>query len=605
MKLIWEASPYYTAVWAILLVTQGVLPGLLVYLTKYVVDSLVITLNGDGTWETVRPTVLLIGATAFVMLCTDVLSSLLEMVRTAQADIIQDHVKGLVHHQSSKIDMAQFESHEYHDRLEQATSEGASRPLSLLESIGGVVQNTITLLVMAGLLLQYSIWLPAILLISSMPAFVIVLRFDRQYHTWWKGTTAERRWIQYFDTMLTHSLAVAEMRVFRLYPSFQAKYQGLRKKLRTEKLAQMRKVGIAKLFAGILSLVVMGLALGWMGWHAMAGALTLGDLALFYQAFTRGQGLMRTLLTSLGQMIKNSLFVSVLFEFLDLESGIKDPATPQATPEALEYGIQINNITFRYPGTDRPVFNDFSLTIPAGKSIAIVGENGSGKTTLLKLLCRFYDPEKGNIELDGVDIRNLQVDELFKLITITFQTPLNYHATVSESIAMGDIEAPIHPDEIENAARSSGAHDFISRLPDKYDTLLGRVHAKGAELSGGEWQRLALARAYYRQAPIVLLDEPTSFMDSWSESDWFRRFRSLTKDRTAVLITHRFTIAMRADVIFIMDKGRIIESGTHQELIELDGQYARSWKEQMRASFQKSEVINDSPLDVAVEDLAA
>lgn len=592
-SLIWAASPLHTAAWSVLLVIQGILPGLLVYLTKLVVDSLVVAVNSQGSWEKIRPAVFYIAATAVVMLLTEVFQSLLEMVRTAQADIIQDYVKALIHDKSAAMDMAHFESHEYHDRLEQATSEGASRPLSLLESIGALIQNTITLLLVAGLLLQYSVWLPLVLLISALPAFVIVLRYDREYNSWWRGTTGERRWIQYFDIMLTHPNAVAELRAFNLNPHFQTSYQSLRRRLRTEKLDQMRRLGIAKLLSGVVSLCILGAAVGWMGWKTLSGALTLGDLALFYQAVNRSQGLMRTLLGSLGQMIKNSLFLNVLFEFLDLKSDIADPESPIAAPRNLKQGIRLQNVTFRYPGTERAVFEDFSLFIPAGKAVAIVGENGSGKTTLIKLICRFYDPEAGNIELDGIDIRNFSVRELLRMITITYQQPLNYHATVSESIAMGDLERSASAEEIEKVSRSAGAHDFISRLPDKYDTLLGKVNANGAELSGGEWQRLALARAYFRQAPIVLLDEPTSFMDSWAESDWFKRFRQLIKNRTAVVITHRFTIAMRADIIFVMDKGKIVESGTHGELIEIGGLYAKSWKEQMRAAENPGEIDDE------------
>ncbi len=583
-RLIWTAAPKLSGLWASLLIAQGFIPGLLVYLTKVVVDSLVVAVNSQGDWGKIRPAIFLIATIGFVMLVSDVLQSLSEIVRTAQADIIQDHIKSLVHKKSEALDMSHFESSEYHDRLEQATSDGASRPLSLLESIGSTIQTTISLAVMAGLLIQYSVWLPIVLVLTTIPAFAIILRFDREYHKWWKGTTGERRWIQYFDVMLTHSRAVAEIKAFTLSSHFQTRYQDLRKRLRTDKLDQTRRLGVAKLVTGVFSLFIMAAATVWMGWRSLYGSLTLGDLALFYQAFSRGQGLMRTLLGSVGQMIKNSLFVSVLFEFLDLESRIHDPESPVATPGNLNEGIRVSNVTFRYPGTDRFVFRDVSLFLPAGKTVAIVGENGSGKTTLLKLICRFYDPESGRIEFDGVDIRKFSINGLLSLITITFQMPLNYHATVSESIAMGDLQMSASTDEIKSAARDAGADEFISRLPDQYDTLLGKVHANGAELSGGEWQRLALARAYFRKAPIILLDEPTSFMDSWSETDWFRRFRSLAEGRTALVITHRFTIAMRADIIMVMDKGQIVEQGTHRELLELSEKYAKSWREQMRVA---------------------
>lgn len=581
--LLWNSSPIHTTFWAIFLIIQGIIPGIIVYLTKLVVDSLSLAVNSQGEWNSIRTSLTYIGIIVGTMLLSEIIQSLLEMVRADQSDIVQDYVTKLVHDKSATLDMAHFESPEYHDRLEQATS-GTTLPLSLLENLGGIVQNSITLLVMTALLVQYSVWIPLVLLAGALPAFLIVLWFDRKYHRWWRGTTAERRWIQYFDGILTFSLAAAEIKVFNLNPHFQSFYQKLRTKLRKEKMSQMRRLNTAKLFSTIFSLLILGVVLMWMGTRVLGGALTLGDLALFYQAFDRGQGLMRTFLGNVGQMIKNSLFLSVLFEFLDLKSKISDPENPVETPQNLESSIKINNITFRYPGTEKAIFEDFSLLIPAGKTIAIVGENGSGKTTLLKLLCRFYDPEKGNIEFDGIDIKNFAVKKLFRMITIMFQLPLSFNASVRETIAMGDLDEKVSNEEIINAAKSAGAHDFISRLPNGYDTLLGKAHASGVELSGGEWQRMALARAYIRKtAPLVLLDEPTSFLDSWAETHWFRLFKNLTKNRTAIVITHRFTIAMRADFIYVMNKGKIVESGTHQSLLELNGLYAQSWRDQMQA----------------------
>jgi ATP-binding cassette subfamily B protein len=384
--------------------------------------------------------------------------------------------------------------------------------------------------------------------------------------------------------MLTHGLAAAELRLFGLGSHFRSEYQDRRRRLREERLTQLKKQGFARLGAGIIALLISGATMVWMVWRALNGMGTLGDLALFYQAFNKGQGLMRSLLGNVGQIYTNTLFLSAFYEFLELKRSIQDPPDPVPAPMVLKEGINFRNITFRYPGSERKALEDFNLFIPAGKIVSIVGANGAGKTTLLKLLCRFYDPEAGRVELDGVDIRELRLEDLWQRITMLFQQPLNYHATVGHNIAMGDLAAAPRPEQIEEAARNAGAHEIITRLPDGYKTMLGKWFVAGVELSGGEWQRINMARAYVRRAPIILLDEPTSFMDSWAETDWFERFRGLADGRTAILITHRFTIAMRADIIHVMHEGQIVESGSHQQLLAADGLYAQSWMAQMRAT---------------------
>src|SRR6185369_11914129 len=273
------------------------------------------------------------------------------------------------------------------------------------------------------------------------------------------------------------------------------------------------------------------------------------------------------------------------------EPRVAEPRAPVPVPVPLEAGIAFRDVTFTYPGSEKPVLEDFDLFIPAGKIVAIVGPNGAGKTTLFKLLCRFYDVDRGGVELDGVDLRRVSIAELWRKITVLFQFPLPYQATAGESIAMGDVRANASREQIEEAARSAGAHDLITQLPNGYDTLLGKWYADGVELSGGQAQRVALARAYLRQAPIILLDEPTSYIDSWAEAEWFERFRGLTRGRTAIVITHRFTIAMRADQIQVMDSGRFIESGSHHELVARGGLYATSWAAQMRAASAASEAV--------------
>jgi ATP-binding cassette subfamily B protein len=250
----------------------------------------------------------------------------------------------------------------------------------------------------------------------------------------------------------------------------------------------------------------------------------------------------------------------------------------------LREGLRFQQVTFRYPGSERAALQDLDLSIPAGQIVAIVGTNGAGKSTLLKLLCRFYDPQAGQITLDGIDIRTLSLQELRRMITVLFQLPVPYHATAAQNIALGDLSATPGAVELESAARDAGAHELITRLPHGYDTLLGKLFAEGTELSWGEWQRVALARALLRQASIIILDEPTSFLDSWAEAQWLERFRTVVHGRTALIITHRFTTAMRADVIHVMHGGRVVESGSHNDLLARDGLYAQSWATQMQVS---------------------
>jgi ATP-binding cassette subfamily B protein len=291
---------------------------------------------------------------------------------------------------------------------------------------------------------------------------------------------------------------------------------------------------------------------------------------------------MRTLLENVGQIYRNMLFLGDLFEFLDLEPTVREAPDAKRTPDPLQQGVRFRDVTFRYPESERMALDSFNLMVPAGQITAIVGPNGAGKTTLLKLLCRFYDPQAGLIELDGTDLREFSLSTLRRAITVLFQRPVPYQDTAFRNVTFGDLSAEPGLDAVQDAARAAGADSIVDRLPDGWDTLLGKWFKGGTDLSVGEWQRMALARAFLRQASIIILDEPTSAMDPWAETDWLARFRTLAKGRTAVIITHRFTTAMHADVIHVMDEGRVVESGSHGELLAMDGRYAQSWHAQMR-----------------------
>jgi ATP-binding cassette subfamily B protein len=504
-------------------------------------------------------------AMATIMLVGELLRSVSVWVRMAQAELVQDHITDLIHVKSAAADLAFYESPDFYDHLHRARADASYRPVALLESLGNLMQNGITLAAMFVVLIRFGVWLPAALLAATLPALYVVLRYTARQHDWRVRTTADERRTWYYDSLLTTGENAPELRLFGLGSFFQLTYRNLRRRLRTERVALARQQSVAELQAGAAALAISGVALVWMVLKVVRGLVTLGDLALFYQAFQQGLRLTRTLLENLGQLYSNILFLGNLFEFLELEPKVLDPSRPRHIAAVTETGICFRDVVFRYPGSERPALRDFSLTIPAGKMVAILGVNGAGKSTLVKLLCRFYDPEAGTIEIDGVDVRELPLAELRRAITVLFQQPAHYNDSVSDNIRFGDLNSGREGAEIAAAADAAGADGFIRRLPKGYASLLGKSFTDGTELSVGEWQRIALARAFLREAPILILDEPTSAMDPWAEAEWLERFDVLRAGRTAILITHRLTTAMRADVIHVMSDGRIVESGSHEQ----------------------------------------
>lgn len=583
--LIWSAARGWTLAWLGLMLVQGLLPVATVYLTRSGVDGLAHARSAGASWPEVRSLILVGALLASTLLLAEVLRGLTGFVRAAQLERFNDHVADLIHRQSLAADMAFYEWPEYYDQLHRARADAGHRPVALLESLSGLLQNGVTLLAMAAVLIPYGIWLPVLLVLSSLPALLVVLRFTLERFRWRSRFTAEERKAHYYDWVLTSGEAAAEVRLFGLGEHFRTLYREVRHRHRDERLRMSGRQAIAELQAGAVAVLATGGAMAWMVGETLRGRATLGDLALFYQSFQLGQRLMGTLLQNVGQIYANSLFLGDLFKFLSLRPGVCDPLEPRIPPFPAESApageIRFEGVGFGYTEGSRRALNNFDLEVPAGQLVALVGPNGAGKSTLIKLLCRFYDPQAGRITIDGVDLRDLSQEELRGRISVLFQEPVRFSATVAESIGMGDLRRGGEP-EIRRAAEAAGATDLIGRLPGGFNQLLGHWFASGTELSGGEWQRIALARAFLRRSPIIALDEPTSALDPWAEADWLARFRSLAAGRTALFITHRFTAAMHADVIHVMSCGRVVESGNHQELLAVGGHYAQSWTAQTR-----------------------
>jgi ATP-binding cassette, subfamily B, bacterial len=585
LDLVWTVARPWTIAWIVLLVVQGLLPVGVVYLTKLVVDGIT---RGHGSWSAmlhVLQVVLLLGVTLLLM---EVVRNAINWVRTVQAELLQDHITALIHEKSVTVDLAFYELADYYDHLHRARTEARYRPVALLGNLGALLQNSITLIAMGAILIPLGPWLTIALLLSTVPAFFVVVHYALAEYQWRLRTTTNDRRSWYYDWIMTTADAAAEIRLFSLGKYFQSHHRDLRKRLRGERLELMRRQGLAELAASMIALLIIGAAMLLMTWRALMGRITLGELALVYAAFNQGQGLMRTLLENAGQLYGNSLFLGNLFEFLSLEPvtnkiagaaertvGAALRGRPSSAPNIL-----LDNVSFAYPDASTPALDNFSISIPSGKIVAIVGPNGAGKSTLLKLLCRFYDPTDGSIEIDGIDLKQIPIDDLRRSITVLFQQPFHYNTTVRDNILYGDLTLEASEAELDAAINAAGAEEIVTRLPNREQTLLGRWFPGGTELSVGEWQRIALARAFLRRAPIIILDEPTSALDPWAEADWLERFRQLALGRTSIIITHRFTTAMHADVIHVMDRGRIVESGSHQRLLEQRGLYAESWSRQ-------------------------
>ncbi|MCB0207681.1 MAG: ABC transporter ATP-binding protein [Anaerolineae bacterium] len=604
LHLVWMAAAGWAMASTVLLVIQGVLPVFTVYLTREMVNALVAVIDSHGdaaAIELALMTGLLMGA---VFLTRQLLNSVQSYVNTMLTDQTQDQMYGLIHDKTTSVDMDFFESASYYDQFKRASSDALTKPLSLLQNINSLLQSSITLLAMIGVLFTFAWWVPLLLLLGALPAFGVTLYISRTLYKWRLDNTINQRRLEYYHNLLTSNQAATELRLFELGDYFKPTYNELRRKLRSERLAIRTKGMIGQLGASFFGLLGLLLAMVWMLWQALQGTQSLGDLAMFWQTLNQGQRLMSSLLGCVSSIYDDILFLEDLFTFLDLEPQLADPTDPVQVPAGLNQGIEVSGVSFSYPDSKLMALENFNLTIPSGRMVAIVGKNGAGKSTLLKLLCRFYDPKEGCITWDGVDLRAMSQSDLRRRITVLFQKPLSFDDSAGNNIRFGDLAGQPTQSKIEAAALAGGAQPIIDKLPDGYETLLGKRFGQ-SELSVGEWQRLCLARAFVRRADLVILDEPTSAMDSWAENEWMERFRELVGGRTSVIITHRFTTAMQADIIHVMIDGCIVESGNHRDLMAMDGYYAQSWRKQMQKAVRQNKNGNGvGSMETLVDDFS-
>jgi len=575
IEIVWSTSAALTVVMAVTTLVTGVLPAAIASVGGLFVDAVSSVFQQTGvSAEQARSDVLFY---VFVEVGLVILMTGAQRVNSVCQSIMRvllgNKINVMILEKALTLELAHFEDAEYYDKLTRARREASSRPLSLVIKTFDLMRDLVLLLTIGIWLFQFSPYAVLLLAGAGVPAFIAEAKFSGEAFRLFRRRSAERRMQFYLELVLTREDGVKEVKLLQLGKLFLKRYVDIFKNIYKEDRNLVIRRGLWGYVLGLLASAAFYFAYGWVGFAALAGAITIGQMTMYIAQFRLGQTAVTNSLSAINGMYEDNLYLSTLTEYLEHE--VPELTGDQAKGPNPEDGIRFENVSFYYSGSDSPALHSVSLHIKPGESMAIVGENGSGKTTLIKLLTRLYTPTEGRIFLEGLELKYWDIDVLRRKIGVIFQDFARYQLIVGENIGIGDVEEIGEAVRVEEAARKGMADVFVKDLPNSYNTQLGTWFKDGKELSGGQWQKIALSRAFMRsKADILILDEPTAAIDARAEAEIFAHFRDLTANKISIIISHRFSTVRMADHIIVLEKAKIIEEGSHQELLQANGQYA-------------------------------
>jgi ATP-binding cassette, subfamily B, bacterial len=575
IELVWTTSRQLTLAFALLTLIAGTLPAAVAYVGSLIVDAVVAAIRADEVARAAltRHALLLVVGEGLLVAAIAGAQRGLSLCQSLLRAQLSQRVNVMILEKALTLELTHFENSEFYDKLTRARREASTRPLSLIMRTFGLAQNAVSLLSFGTLLIGFSPWAVAVLILAGLPAFLAEAKFSGDRFRLFLWRSPETRMQLYLETVLAREDHVKEVKLFGLGPLFLERYRNIFRKLYREDRDLTIRRDTWGFFLGLIATATLYGAYAWIALSAIATRITLGQMTMYLMLFRQGQSAVSAILSAIGGMYEDNLYLSTLYDYLDTPVETREGATIRGPVP--EDGIRFENVSFTYPDAEQPTLIDINLHIRPGESLALVGENGSGKTTLIKLLTRLYLPTSGRITLDGQDLRDWDQAALRDRIGVIFQDFTRYQLLLGENIGAGDVKYFEDEQRWREAGEKGMATEIVEALPQGYRTPLGKWFNDGRELSGGQWQKIALSRAFMRsRADILVLDEPTSAMDAAAEAVVFEHFRTLTKGRIAILISHRFSTVRMADQIVVLQDGHIIERGSHEELMQLNGHYA-------------------------------